>query len=233
MTEAEWLVCADPTPMLEFLRRRASDRKLRLFACACCRQIWDRITHAKLRNAVDVSERFADQEATAAELKTASDKALRVVSKVRVAQTAHWQQVQGMIEAGARDLPRLDPGLLSAASAAKATVVKGIGVVLMAADSARTAVVSNHAPQRDQAGLLRDIFGNPLHKVTINTSWLTSTVVSLVNDIYEKRAFDRMPILADALQDAGCDNDEILNHCRQPCVHVRGCWVVDLLTGRK
>jgi hypothetical protein len=69
--------------------------------------------------------------------------------------------------------------------------------------------------------------------LTADPSWLTSTVVALAEGIHQERAFDRLPILADALQDAGCDNDDILNHCRQPGEHVRGCWVVDLLTGRR
>jgi hypothetical protein len=80
--------------------------------------------------------------------------------------------------------------------------------------------------------LLRDIFGNPFRPITPNPSWLTSTVVSLANGIYVEKAFDRMPILADALQDAGCDNEDILNHCRQPGEHVRGCFVVDSLLGK-
>ncbi|MCE9560796.1 MAG: hypothetical protein K8U57_01950 [Planctomycetes bacterium] len=82
-------------------------------------------------------------------------------------------------------------------------------------------------------GFLRDIFGNPFHPVALDPSWLTPTVVRLAEHIYHKRAFDQMPILADALQDAGCDNADLLNHCRQPGEHVRGCWVVDMLTGRK
>jgi hypothetical protein len=61
----------------------------------------------------------------------------------------------------------------------------------------------------------------------------TSTAVALARGIYEDRAFDRMPILADALQDAGCDNEDILDHCRGPEPHVRGCWVVDLLLGKR
>ncbi|MBP3956589.1 hypothetical protein J8F10_15045 [Gemmata sp. G18] len=83
------------------------------------------------------------------------------------------------------------------------------------------------------ASLFRDIFGNPFRPVAVESSWLTSDVRPLAEGIYQDRAFDRMPILADALQDAGCDNDDILNHCRQPGEHVRGCWVVDMLTGRK
>jgi hypothetical protein len=69
-------------------------------------------------------------------------------------------------------------------------------------------------------------------KVVINPTWLTSTVLALANGIYQEKAFDRMPILADALQDAGCDNEDILNHCRQPGEHVKGCFVVDLLLGK-
>ncbi len=84
-----------------------------------------------------------------------------------------------------------------------------------------------------QANALRDIFGNPFRPITLNPAWLTSTVLALAQGIYSEKAFDRMPILADALQDAGCDNEDILNHCRQQREHVRGCWVVDLLTGRK
>jgi hypothetical protein len=84
---------------------------------------------------------------------------------------------------------------------------------------------------RWQAKALHDIFGNPFSPIHLNPSWLTSTVHCLVSGIYSEKAFDRMPILADALQDAGCDNAEVLNHCRQPGEHVRGCWVVDLLMG--
>jgi hypothetical protein len=83
-----------------------------------------------------------------------------------------------------------------------------------------------------QAGFLRDIFGNPFRPVTLNPAWLTSTVLALAQQMYESRDFSPMPILADALQDAGCDNEDILNHCRQTGEHVRGCWVVDLILSK-
>jgi hypothetical protein len=76
--------------------------------------------------------------------------------------------------------------------------------------------------------LLRDIFGNPFHAVTLDPSWLTSTVVYLAQQMYDSRDFSAMPILADALQDAGCENPKILEHCRGPRPHVKGCFVVDL-----
>jgi hypothetical protein len=83
------------------------------------------------------------------------------------------------------------------------------------------------------ASLLRDIFGNPFRPVAVDPGWRTSNVVSLADAIYADRAFDLLPVLADALEEAGCDNAEILSHCRQPAKHVLGCWAVDLLLGKK
>jgi hypothetical protein len=88
--------------------------------------------------------------------------------------------------------------------------------------------------QRDAqaAGFLRDIFGNPFRPVTFDTSWRTDTALTLARQMYESRDFGAMPILADALQDAGCEDEQVLSHCRDPGPHVRGCWVVDLLLGK-
>ena len=76
------------------------------------------------------------------------------------------------------------------------------------------------------------MLGNPFRPVEVDSTWLTSDVLLLAGGIYDERAFDRMPILADALQDTGCANDDVLNHCRGDGPHVRGCWVVDLLLGK-
>ena len=87
---------------------------------------------------------------------------------------------------------------------------------------------------RPGAYIIREIFGNPFRSVVFDPSWRTSTVLALAQGIYDERAFDRMPILADALQDAGCDNDDILNHLRDPTApHVRGCWALDLVLGKE
>jgi hypothetical protein len=86
-----------------------------------------------------------------------------------------------------------------------------------------------------EASILRCILGNPFRAVTISPSWQLwneKTISRIAEAIYDERAFDRMPILADALEEAGCTNADILNHCRQPDEHVRGCWVVDLLLGK-
>jgi hypothetical protein len=86
--------------------------------------------------------------------------------------------------------------------------------------------------RRHQACLLRCLVGNPFRRVRINPRWLTSTVASLAEGIYADRAFDRLPILADALQDAGCEDADILAHSRSGGSHVRGCWVIDLVLGK-
>jgi hypothetical protein len=83
------------------------------------------------------------------------------------------------------------------------------------------------------AALLRDIFGNPFRPVAFDPAWRTPTAVALAQQMYESRDFSAMPILADALQDAGCDCDDILAHCRGTGPHVRGCWVVDAVLGKE
>ncbi len=86
--------------------------------------------------------------------------------------------------------------------------------------------------QAAQADLIRDIFGNPFRPATADPRWLTISAVALAQHMYQSRDFSPMPALADALQDAGCDSEDILSHCRGPGPHVRGCWVVDLLLGK-
>jgi hypothetical protein len=86
---------------------------------------------------------------------------------------------------------------------------------------------------RTAAALVRDIFGNPFRPVTFSPEWWTDTAVALARQMYESREFSAMPILADALQDAGCDDDDVLSHCRDTSLpHVRGCWVVDRMLGK-
>jgi hypothetical protein len=84
-----------------------------------------------------------------------------------------------------------------------------------------------------QADLLREVFGNPFRPVTFSPEWRTDTALSMARQMYDSGGFSAMPILADALQDSGWHNEDILNHCRQPGTHVRGCWVVDLVLNKR
>jgi hypothetical protein len=94
-------------------------------------------------------------------------------------------------------------------------------------------LLSPLVPPADQCAVLRDVLGNPFRRATADPGWLTPTVVQVASGIYAERAFDRLPILADALQEAGCEDEQVLGHCRGPGPHVRGCWVVDLLLGNE
>jgi hypothetical protein len=92
------------------------------------------------------------------------------------------------------------------------------------------------APQVElhaHACLVRCIFGNPFRPVVFAPSWRSETAVALAAGIYEERAFDRLPILADALEEAGCDHPDVLNHLRGPGPHARGCGVVDGVLGKE
>jgi hypothetical protein len=130
-----------------------------------------------------------------------------------------------------------------------------LGIVAMQAAAylvqalTRAALGPNAHPRRDsewkqcqakhRASLcyfLRDIFGNPFRSISVNSRWVDwndGIVVKLAQRIYDDRAFDRLPILADALEEAGCTNQDILGHCRIQGEHVRGCWLVDLLLDKE
>jgi hypothetical protein len=119
-------------------------------------------------------------------------------------------------------------------------VARGLRAAKMDADAAAHAAMCAMSSAQPgcaaQTALLREVFGNPFRPVAVDPYWLAwndGTVVRLAQVVYEERAFDRLPILADALEEAGCDNTDILSHCRQPGEHVRGCWALDLLLGKQ
>ena len=101
--------------------------------------------------------------------------------------------------------------------------------------TAHTALLAYDGPDHRPAAFaaVRDVFGNPFRPVAFDPAWRTSTAVALARGMYVSRDFGAMPIMADALQDAGCDSDDVLDHCRGDGPHVRGCWVVDLVLGKE
>jgi len=213
MTEEEWLACTDPQKMLEFLGGKASERKLRLFAVACCRRVWRFLSDPRSKKAVEQTEEYADGSLTDEELQGAGSAAWE----------AHLQQHDAAYHASQAAVWAADESPIVAASEA--------------ADAAIAATVCDpDDPEEDaiyQAMVLRCIFGNPFRPVTVAPSWRNSAVTALAQAIYTDRAIERHPILADALKEAGCTNGDILAHCRGPGPHVRGCWVVDLLLGKQ
>jgi hypothetical protein len=220
VTEAEWLACTDPEKMLESLLGKASDRKLRLFAVACCWLSWGFIADDRNRRAVELAECLADGAAAGRDLR-------RVRASTR--DGTAWCTIMGSASEAALHAARSGAGD-AARSAARDKAWAG----REARDSAWR--LTRAAARLTQAGVLRCIFGNPFRPSpppppTVLV-WGDATVPKLAQGIYDERAFDRLPILADALEEAGCTNADILGHLRGPGPHYRGCWAVDLLLGK-
>jgi hypothetical protein len=228
MNESWWSTRTDPEELLDYLyanasnRNEATFRKLRLFACACCRRFWPWLTDERSRNAVETAEHYADGLVGYEELSAAWESAheatwtTETAAGMRRAATLTVETNSWLAAWAAQTLSR-------ALADAQAPIT----------DSAWDAV--RHEERRAQCHLLRDIFGNPFHLVALEPSWLCwkdATIVQIARTIYDDRCFSDLPILADALEEAGCTEAALLGHCREGGEHVRGCWVLDLLSGK-
>jgi hypothetical protein len=209
MTEQERLESNATREMLEFLWGKGSDRKLRLFACGFCRSIDEVLADEDCRDAVQVAEQFADGVASREEL----DAAWRTARAVW--EVSEWKS---MLAAKATDWSAW-------------TAALSVHLVLG---------IDNNPLKfwRRQSDILRCIVGPlPFSSVFIDPAWLTwhgGLLVSMARQMYDSRDFSDLSVMADALEEAGCANPDILSHCRQQgAVHVRGCWVVDLLLGKE
>jgi hypothetical protein len=255
VTEQEWLASTNPKPMLPFLLGadylrvqdvesfpgcKGSDRKLRLFACACYFRICHLLPDAVALAAVQVAERFADGLATLADLEEATARLRGPLDALegpwRAARGDQWEALlptHAALSLASQAVRTEAPKAAYYASSNASWTIAAIrhpGVAMSDSDFSRSEV----AEQRIQTRLLRCIFGLlPFRPVTIEPAWQTSAVRRLAEVIHEEKAFDRMPILADALEDAGCSDASILGHLRRPDEHVRGCWPVDLALGKE
>jgi len=220
MTEAEWLACEDPGTMWVFLREKAGDRKLRLFAAACCRLCCD-FSSRETQVAVDTTERFADDQATEQDLSDAR----------APAHSAAWQ-AQAFSAAGRGptedDLRRL---FFAAFMANVPERLRQDEMPLLRSDPLLS---------RFSLPLLRDIFGNPFRAARLDRGWLTPTMIGLGAVAYAEHGLPsglldpaRLAVLADALEDAGCTDADLLGHLRSPGPHVLGCWALDLILGKE
>ena len=266
MTETEWLACADLTPMLDFLRGKASDRNLRLFAVACCRRVWHLLKDGRSRRAVEISEQNADGLSTG----TGRGKAFQAAEAAsadacQTAEKVYLDRVRLHPETD-QDGTRADAeshGVIEAAQAAKSSALEDSRKAAeLVAWSARKAWmysariehwVGNRSAESSRAfdlanryhcDLLRDIFGNPFrlsHPLPAAVlAWNDCTVKRLAETIYQERKMPegtldtgRLAILADALLDAGCSEEDLIAHCRSDGPHVRGCYAIDLTLGKE
>jgi len=212
ITELVWLNGTDPMPLLRHIQKKGSVRKMRLLAVIPARLRWAEIPEKPFRQAIETAERHADGCATDAEL------------------AAYREQLYGY-------LGFQFPGGISPETN---RIVHHLAFTTTYAPTLRPLVPGGtwtycvSLVGETLCPIIRDIFGNPFRPVAFSPEWRTDTAVELARQMYESRDFSAMPILADALQDAGCDNEDILKHCRdanQP--HVRGCWVVDLVLDKE
>ena len=232
MTEEEWQAGEDPTAMLDFLQCRTSDRKFRLLACACCRPHASAVGGPEAELAVTFAELQADGGQGDRELQVALCALLRYPSPESLG--GAYQLYSGFVVALDTERRTLAGALSCLAEAV------GWNNQPTSAVQSSESTPNEHdreATERERASqvtLLRDIFGNPFRPVSFAPAWRTATALILARQMYESRDFSLMPILADALQDAGCEDEQVLTHCRdakQP--HVRGCWVVDLVLDKE
>lgn len=238
MTEADWHSSNDIRKLLNFLcrahkaaRTKFGRRKLRLFACACCRSLfWHLPILECYRQVVELAEQFADDAVTRPELSAA------------VAQCPSPHHLPNRL---AEDEIYLGSWAMhcTGAAAPKNAFAYSVFRSVFFRTAYKEAVDPSAKPSRKQlqafnrrlCDLLRDVFGNPFAPVTIDPVWLTwndGTIPKIAQSIEAGRAFESMPVLADVLEEAGCQARAIVDHCRQPAEHARGCWVLDLLLGR-
>jgi hypothetical protein len=182
-------------------------RKLCLFYCGCCRLRWDSLAGDEARDAVAVIERHADGRANRFQWQSARQYAAAAERATR----RRWGWGNTPEQQNAASLA----ALVAAAAKARSGLCGGI--------------IRSGCPVEvpTQVALLRDLFDNPFAPTAVNPEWFTTTVVGIARTIYASRSFDSMGVLGDALQDAGCDCPQVLDHCYNPGVHSRGCWLLD------
>jgi hypothetical protein len=208
MKEQAWLKEVDAHELFQLAADRVSNRKLRLFTCACARHVVHFIRLAEAAEIVDAAEGHAADTGD-----------------------ENWQRAyEGLLHN--RLLPT-DADFYLARILESTLDIRSYSAALTALDYLILfeSEVYGHPDDAFQLALVRDIFGNPFRPIDF-TAWRTDTALTLAGQMYESRDFGAMPILADALQDAGCNNDDVLNHCRDANqTHYRGCWVVDGVLG--
>ncbi|MDB5313284.1 MAG: hypothetical protein JWO38_7486 [Gemmataceae bacterium] len=198
--------------MLEFLRGRASDRQLRLFACACCRAVQGFIPPGPCRDAVEVSLRYADGQASAEELAAARSAAIAAADHAGAHSAAAWAACEAA-----------SPSALQAARAAAEEAAEQVRKLNPRAAEEEV---------RAQAGFLRDIIGDPFRKDRVESFRRLArdpVVREIAEGVYAGAPQEDMAALADRLEQLGCPSPAVVEHCRSAGPHVRGCWVIDLL----
>jgi hypothetical protein len=203
--------------MIMAVQKQGSERQLRLVLVTAGRLVWDQTPVGKMREAVEACEGRAEG---LIEQGTLDESRRRFYDTYMLRDAPPEQRL--WVE---------NPSMRRAFALVSATTYPDTNLRTLAANNHWQTGVEPRGKQ--VSDIIRDIFGNPFRPVTFSPEWRTDTAVALARQMYDSREFSAMPILADALQDAGCDNDDVLDHCRTPGEHVRGCWVLDAMLGKE
>jgi hypothetical protein len=229
----DWFNASDPTTLIELLGPGGfSLRKRRLFGVGCSRRVWDLMTFPDVREAILLAERLAEGEVTH--------------DQVRQFSAEHIDSWQAGY-AGSSYLYRLflltidqileEEGLASRDFLSTNAVANIVHLWRPAAEARAWPQGTGSAAYKKelaaQADLLRELLGDPFHPVRFDPTWRTAAVLEVASGIYARRAFDGLPILADALEEAGCDQAALLPHLRQTGPHTLGCWALDAVLDRE
>jgi hypothetical protein len=236
ITERVWLTENNrPEDLANFALRDVTDRRLRLFGLACCELVCAGLRDERCRRAVDVALRYADGLASADDLQAANAAAEEAADE-------SWYA------AGYKD--NADTAALRLARNASSVDLRpdegdGDGWQSFHAGGSPTDFFIWHTLEASPAdsqirakitGLLRDVVGNPFRPAAAEKRWLAwkgGIIAKTARELYDGRAFEKLPSLADALEEAGCTDSDILAHCRGRGPHVRGCWVLDLILSKQ
>jgi hypothetical protein len=228
-TEAEWLACPEVGSLLcRALELGASVRKMRRFGCACCRMFWHYLVQPASKAAVEAAEQFALGEISAEQMHAAAEAAAAAIPKNSPRDTGRGRSEEFLEYIAAVSVSEVARAEDEGGWPYWERLVEIPSTTLRLAREQRFGL----DPASMQSALcdrLRDVMGNPFRPVRVAPAWRTATVLALSQRILAERAFAELPMLADALEAAGCLDAELLSHCRRPAVHVLGCWVVDLV----
>ncbi len=245
-----WDTCDNPETMLDLVWEKVSLRKLRLFGLACCRRVAHLIDDESMSvpRLLELAEANADGLAGDAEMRAARSQLqlsqswasrrekqpppnkLRQIRASGFAIDA-FADIFGLLPRQCDLYPPYplpdDPDWILGSD-----VLEDARLACAWSAPASQQEEAFAAEGALQAQLVREIIANPFRPVVLAVAWLTRDAVAIAHEIYDERRFGDMPILADALEDAGCKDPTILDHCRQSGQHVRGCWLIDTLTGK-
>jgi hypothetical protein len=223
VTEREWLACTDPDTMLRYLRGKTSDRKLRLFAAAGFRRLVSLLPDPHQRRGIEVLEQLAEGTISRAGCRGVAVEVRRAIPPD--------DRADGMPPA---DDPHYVALMLYREFCSSSIAAHAVHAAAGLADGAWEL--------HEQAELMRCIVGNPFSPAAVDPSclaWHDGTVVKLAQAAYDQRDLPagtldaaRLAVLADAVEEAGCTEADLLGHLRGPGPHCRGCWAIDLLLGK-